>query len=1024
MIRIVWNNLVPPGYSQQDIVDFLLIPAIFHNPELGEEICKSTFYTRKKRGYDNGLDFPTHLTNDKTYRTRLFSYKKESSAVTERMLELLLLKTANENTPYTIWTFPIRHAFKKQWKKILSPITEEQKVNLTADKSGFYYTSDNRRLLSEDEISYFKKYIKLFWKPDSKPDEFKSYRRNWDKSVSGKGVTPQDDEINVSFKYNNQTIELSTLLNSIPVFDYSTSTYLDETTAIDLTDEDNVFYERLATMSVVASAWYIWEEACNNPTYAEQIIRLAVMIFPTEQFREIFNAEDNTNSSIVTSDKHTENKDTVNAEIDLSSARALISKKQYDEAGVLCETIFNKYKKASDHAIGTALAYLVECCENGYKRPLKFKTIDDIKKEAINRQCLYISKKRACIKSPAVRSASSSVGLFTVNCNNVISKHIIETAPKNWESVTSVTPETTIVPRKKQRIILINDDYNTNMQDALNVLDHIKKSTDNKETIISDWNNLELYIRCNEEEVTPLLDTSLSYFTEDTTQNSKRVLSLIRIYLIDEAKRSAEYLFARHPHFYPLTLASNDHNEKHTIHLVIVSNNPDYRYAKWLIKEGFWTLPRFDKSITSKITLISPDASGIGYSIISECPGLEGYSFIDGKKTGECLKINDINFPSVEYKQTVFTNRALHNELKNTLSSEDYLYFVIDADSDMNGIQLGITIRELVIRKAVFSGRISSYSKKDYTIAVHCLNPDYAGLAQELIIPKEEEHANQWFNDYNFITWGSLEDLYSWEQLDGGIIETLSQCIHLQYCNSSYDKSECKEHLTSYFKRLYNHDSSFAAAISLPYRLFEAGVIPRAWFIQNADAWWSDRVREELADAYYAKLFPDINNRNAINENLLRKIAQYEHMRWCCYQLTRGWLPVDGEQVVQYISAGVKRHSLQIAKLHPCICSWKNLQLLHKELSDAATRRIPEKEYEGLYDIKEDERIGTYEDRIKAFEDAIKPNLDKKFADYFSPNEDYTKYQRIDNQNIKQTADILKKKWNPDKIFDTDEKLK
>lgn len=208
----------------------------------------------------------------------------------------------------------------------------------------------------------------------------------------------------------------------------------------------------------------------------------------------------------------------------------------------------------------------------------------------------------------------------------------MDTAPKNWESVTSVTPETTIVPRKKQRIILINDDYNTNMQDALNVLDHIKKSTDNKETIISDWNNLELYIRCNEEEVTPLLDTSLSYFTEDTTQNSKRVLSLIRIYLIDEAKRSAEYLFARHPHFYPLTLASNDDSENHTIHLIIVSNNPDYRYSKWLIKEGFWTLPRFDKSITSKITLISPNASGIGYSIISECPGLEGYSFIDGKK--------------------------------------------------------------------------------------------------------------------------------------------------------------------------------------------------------------------------------------------------------------------------------------------------------------------------------------------------------------------------------------------------------
>lgn len=1007
MIRIIWNNLTPPGYGQQDIIDFLLIPAIFHNPELESKINASSFYWKKKK--DKDIDFPTDIKNNKSSRTRLFSYQPESNAINERMMELLLLKTKHENVPYTMSTFPARHVFKKQWQLILTPISEEQKSTLIADKSGTYYTSDNRRLLSDDEIISFKKYIKLFWTKDSKPENFKSYISDWKYSK----ISRQIDEVCVTFKYNNQEIKLEDLLNSITAYDYSTSLYIDDSSSTSLSAEDNLFYERLSTMSVIACVWYIWEEAKNNPIYAKQILSLSEMIFPIELIRQ-FVPENTNNDTIKHSTQDSENEDTRNAKHDLVQIKAYIASKQYQKAGVLCENIFETYKHASDYAKGTALAHLVECCENGYKKPSKFASIADIKREAINYQCVYISKKRHNIISLPERSNIASAGLFTLNCNNLISKQILETAPEGWEETISSTPTTTITPGQNQRIILINDDYNINMQDALNILDFIKKSIDNNEAIISDWNNLELYIRCNEYEITPLLDTALSYFTENTAQRSIDVSSIIKIYLIDEAKRSADYLFAKHPHFYPLTFARNKADERKRINLVIVSNNPEQSYAKWLIKEGFWTLPRFDENISTKITVISPYASEIGYSIISECQGLEGFSTIDEKKAGDAIIIEGINFPTIEYKQTSFTNRSLHNELKKTFSSEDYLYYVIDADSDLNGIQLGITIRELSIRKAVTSGRINSYSKKDYVIAVRCQNPDYAALTQELIIPKEEEHANQWFNDYNFITWGAINDLYSWDQLNGGIIETLAQCIHLQYCNSSFSKEECKKHLASYFRRLYNRDSSFAAAVSLPYRLFESGVVPQAWFIQNPDAWWNKSVRQELAKSYREKLYP--TTEQAPDELLIKRLAQYEHMRWCCYQLTRGWLPVnDEQQVVQYINAGVTRHSLQIAKLHPCICSWKDLQLLHKILSNAATRRISSDDYNRFLDIKNDSLI--------QFIDDIEPYLDKKFKAFFSPNDDYSKFQRIDNKNIEQTADILETKWNPENIYGSNEKV-
>lgn len=982
MIRIVWNNLIPPGFKQEDVIDKLISPAIFHNSELEDKIIQSSFYTRKKNGVD--IVFPTDLKENKPSRTRFFSYQKESTAIAGRMISLLLLKTQHENVPYDMFTFPVRHVFKKQWQKILSDF-------------------------DQNDITLFKEYIQLFWKEGAKPNDFDEQLKKW---KSSSRISRQLNDVDVTFCYKNQEVKLEKLITAISFYDYSTSPYQDDSDNNALSEEDNIFFERLATMSVIACVWYIWEEAKNNSIYAEQIVRLAAMLFPTEEIKHFIPANiisDNSNVTMI------DNEDSLLAEQTLKEAEAYLASHQYQLAGELFEKIFETYKYASDQIIGTALAHLVECCENNYRRPPRFTSIDDIKKEAINYKCVYISKKRQGIKARPERSKTATSGLYTVNCNNLISNIIAETKPSGWKETIASAPASTLSHIKTQRIILVSDDFNKNIQDSLDILDYIKCSIDKKETIISDWKNLELYLRCNENEATPLLDTALSYFTENTNQEQKNILDVIRIYLIDEAKLSADFLFAKHPHFYPLTFERNKSEEKKTISLVIVSNNPDHRYLKWLIKEGFWTLPRFDASVKTKITVISPYASEIGYSIITECPGLAGYSTIEGQIKGTPLMIDDIKFPSIDFKQTSFTDRSLNNELKATFSTGDHLYYIIDSESDLKGIQLGITIRELSIKKAIEDYRISIYSKKDYVIAIRCLNADYSALAQELIIPKEEEHANCWFNDYNFITWGSTYDLYSWDQLNGGIIESLAQCIHLQYSGSSYSKDDCQKHLASYFRRLYNHDSSFSAALSLPYRLYEANVIPRAWFIQNPDAWWNEQVRKELAENFRRKLFH--NNDGKPDEQLLTRLAQYEHMRWCCYQLTRGWLPVDdNQQMIQYMIAGVTRHSLQIAKLHPCICSWKNLETLHKALSDAATRKIDYRDLKNFNIIKNDSMM--------EFQTAISPYLDKKFKKFFAPDEDYSYFQRIDNQNIEQTAEILETKWNPDKIYISDDNVK
>ena len=150
-----------------------------------------------------------------------------------------------------------------------------------------------------------------------------------------------------------------------------------------------------------------------------------------------------------------------------------------------------------------------------------------------------------------------------------------------------------------------------------------------------------------------------------------------------------------------------------------------------------------------------------------------------------------------------------------------------------------------------------------------------------------------------------------------------------------------------------------------------------------------------MAKSFRQKLFPTEDGKP--DEQLLTLLAQYEHMRWCCFQLTRGWLPVDdNQQVIQYMLAGVTRPSLQIAKLHPCICSWEDLESLYKALSDAALRKI---DYQDLNNFKQTSP--------EEFATRISPYLDKKFKMYFAPDENYTYFQNLDVQIIKHTADIL-----------------
>lgn len=184
MIRITWNNLTPPGYQSKDIVEYLLKPAIFDNPELGEKIKGSAFFEREQRGKINYFD--TYLSESRTARSRLFKRQQkidDSKSLSERMLHLLLENTTFENTPYNMNSYPIRHEFKRQWMKILTP-SEELPKDLELDDNG-QRTINGRRILTKFELEKYHKYICDILKIDIANDSLK-------KKVDGKDLLKKD----------------------------------------------------------------------------------------------------------------------------------------------------------------------------------------------------------------------------------------------------------------------------------------------------------------------------------------------------------------------------------------------------------------------------------------------------------------------------------------------------------------------------------------------------------------------------------------------------------------------------------------------------------------------------------------------------------------------------------------------------------------------------------------------------------------------------------------------------------------
>lgn len=787
--------------------------------------------------------------------------------------------------------------------------------------------------------------------------------------------------------------------NNIDFFDL-TSTLKEINKTVHNTDDTSYDLRyQLSVLSILATTWPYWE-ALRTKNYRGKD-KIKVKNFIQSIINMIFPSSNN----IIT-----ENQDLNNTDYDMpvkdEYERAVFlfeNKGDYVASAELFSKIVTNYLTAPNEILGNSYTYLSKCYGISSVRMSPIGTQKELERWAKHYGSTDILLKEHFIHQVPKSFSSADTGLCIFNRldNSETTKQIFYwvtgTIPSgwNWEILNDSILLKAKQSNSKVRFVFINNSYSQNLEDTLFILEAIRNWQMSGSVNSYMCQNIEIFVRCQEETATALLDTACSFLDSEYPP--------VRIYLIDEKKRTADYLFAKHPLFYPSTFSFNKCKKDNLgTTLILVSDNPDTEYISWLIRDAFWMLPRTSSNIHSKIIILSPKAVEIATNLASTCPGLSPFTSIidpvsDAKAplaTTVNINIDDIAFPELEYHPVSINSRAFQYKLETIISNDILPYFVVDSKSDLSAITLGKEIRETIIRKAIEKRQLGNYSSDSIVISVRIQNPDYANLAENLIVPKENEHDGFWFNDYKLITFGSFKDIFSWDQLTGGAIEFISQCIHFQYRNSNDDydftRKPTVKDLNSYFHRLYNRSSSFAAAMSIPYRLFEANIVPDRWYISNENSYWGENDRTLLAQKFEEKIKEDTEKETP---ELINQLARYEHTRWCCYMLSMGWLPATETQTISYINHGVKRHSLQIAKLHPCICSWDDLKNLYRNLHWC---------YNGTID------------------DYGKPKINKLFETYSDETLEY--FQKIDINNIIQTADILRAKPLPEKqpVLDTE----
>ena len=702
---------------------------------------------------------------------------------------------------------------------------------------------------------------------------------------------------------------------------------------------DADFLDQITCLVCIAVTWPIWDQNSKQAT------DLANLIFPSMASKD--NTSTKSNEEIMAYVTLQKNK-TANI---YDEALKLYDNGKYEEASVLFYKITN-CKLADDKIIADAY-YRCAICTLDHNIPIesnvnakpqnckKYITSKELLLEAIHfGSTSAIQRYKKEYKQdfetiPLIRDFSQAKGkariiLNAVNKYTVAFKNSLPEEMKNIKTrkklIRFAATQSQWIHEinsisdldKDCRFLLFDDNSEKNFQDLIYILDHIsdlqkEASLANSKKMLLKWYKIAIYIRVKEDEYSALIDTALKRLGDYT----------VRVYIIDDNKWAAQYLLYQYPLFQPIQYITGRklRNTAITLSFTVISNR-DTELACWLVKEAFWLGCFHYKKITLSINIIGPNAKEIEQQLRFQCPGIYG-KIPDSDSISKVVINKPYEVDSINSSDTINAIR----DCKNPISA--YNYYVIDIGDSAENLNFAIKLRELSIRDLISSNQKLQNSSLPI-ITFYCPDTNIAHLSDHIVI-QNVDSGNQWFNNYNVKPFGIINDRYSFENLDGGYLEKVAQSTHLQYshANTTDSCTQKLEKLKDYFLRSYNHDSSMAVALSMPYRLFQTETNDTSHIISSDSEIAPYLIPNDIDEL--AGLFSSCRLNN--QQNLLN----FEHSRWLRWALSRGWEPASPDQVLNYMKDGNPKHQLYIAKLHGCICGLNELGNFSNALYNGVT---------------------------------------------------------------------------------------
>ena len=502
---------------------------------------------------------------------------------------------------------------------------------------------------------------------------------------------------------------------------------------------------------------------------------------------------------------------------------------------------------------------------------------------------------------PPARSQARGAGCCICNDRNRYTELLMQTVPEAWR-FQALGERASAPVEGAAKYMLFSDDTDRNMHDCLQLLQRISEGRLDRRP--------EIYLRGDEFQLAPLLDTALNHMGE----------RWVPVHVVDDDKRSAQLLLGRHPLLYPLLTAPAPAK---TLHFLIVGSG---RCCQWLAREALWMLTLREENVSTGITLVGPHAEDDLETLRFQCPGLRSGGV---QQAGFVTTQLDACNCSASYF-------ALTQILSDAVRAGEALYLAVDIGSDRENLDMAIRLREESMRAQSW---VHGGTPALPVIAFRCHNTAIADLGRSSVVVNEAGGLG-WYNNYGLIPFGTDRD-YSWDALTDSVFEKLAWRCHLAYSGlrlSELGRPEMQAAEAAarkdYYTRTYNRDSSMAAALSLPYLLLQTRLgggplRPEAWSIQDGEAFFSEENRLRFLRKLQSMPRDDDASEPWSETQLL---TEWEHARWCRYMISRGWVGATPEEAEAYCRAGNPRQQLYIGRMHPGITPYARLAELEKHL--------------------------------------------------------------------------------------------